>query len=106
MGMTNETTPETSAKVSIIEQHVGTLLQTVMIGLLGWSLMTTVDLRTDVGIMKAKMEAVQSTLAQGTSDRYRGSDAVRDLKIVWDEFARHDLRLKTLEEDCRALKRK
>jgi hypothetical protein len=97
---------EESAQVSVMEQHIGTILQVTVIGLLGWSLVTTVDLRTDIGVMKAKMEAVQTTLAQGTSDRYRGSDAVRDLKIVWDEFNRHDTRLKTLEEDCRALKRK
>ena len=97
---------EESTNVSVMEQHIGTILQVTVIGLLGWSLVTTVDLRTDIGIMKAKMEAVQATLAQGTSDRYRGSDAVRDLKIVWDEFNRHDMRLKTLEEDCRALKRK
>ncbi len=97
---------EESTQVSIMEQHIGTILQVTVIGLLGWSLVTTVDLRTDIGIMKAKMEAVQTTLAQGTSDRYRGSDATRDFKIVWEEFNRHDSRLKTLEEDCRALKRK
>ena len=97
---------EESTQVSIMEQHIGTILQVTVIGLLGWSLVTTVDLRTDIGIMKSKMESVQVTLAQGTSDRYRGSDAARDFKIVWEEFNRHDSRLKTIEEDCRALKRK
>ena len=84
-----------------MEQHIGTILQIMVIGLLGWSLVTTVDLRTDIGVMKAKMEAVQTTLSQGTSDRYRGSDAARDFKSTWDEINRIETRIKVLEDGHR-----
>jgi hypothetical protein len=84
-------------QLSILEQHIGTILQIMVIGLLGWSLTTTVDMRTDMGIMKAKMEAVQTALAQGTNDRYRAADAARDFKAVWDEVARIESRITRCE---------
>jgi len=94
---------ECDTSVSIMEQHIGTILQITVIGLLGWSLMTTVELRTSIGVMQAKMEAVQTTLSQGTSDRYRGSDASRDFKAVWDEMNRRDDRLSKVESKMREL---
>lgn len=80
-----------------IEQHIGTILQVMVIALLGWSLSTTVSLRTEVGVLQAKMEAVQSTMLQGTNDRYRGSDAVRDFRVVWDELGRLEKRMAACE---------
>lgn len=80
-----------------LEQHIGTLLQVLVIGLLGWSLQTTVNLRTDMGIMQAKLESLQSTVSQGTNDRYRGTDAQRDFAAVYKEISRIDLRLDRCE---------
>jgi hypothetical protein len=82
---------------SILEQHIGTILQVMVVGLLGWSLATTVELRTDIGILKAKMEAVQTTLSQGTNDRYHGTDAARDFKGVWNEIQRLEARVDKCE---------
>ena len=83
--------------LSIIEQHIGTILQVMVVALLGWSLSNTVDMRTDMGIMKVKMEAVQTSIQQGASDRYRAADAARDFKTVWDEQQRLDSRLSKCE---------
>jgi hypothetical protein len=88
-----------------LEQHIGTVLQALVIALLGWSLKTTVDLRAEIGVIQAKLEAVQATMAQGTNDRYRGSDAARDFSAVWAEFQRREVRLSRLEDEVAALKR-
>ena len=53
-----------------IEQHIGTILQVMVIGLLAWSLSTTVSLRTDVGILQAQISTVNGTLAQAVNDRF------------------------------------
>lgn len=53
-----------------IEQHIGTILQVMVIGLLAWSLSTTVSLRTDVGILQVQISTVNGTLAQAVNDRY------------------------------------
>lgn len=81
-----------------LEQHVGTILQVMVVGLLGWSLKTSVDLRSEIGILQAKVEAMQTTMAQGTNDRYRGTDAARDFQAVWGELGRLGTRMERCEE--------
>ena len=80
-----------------IEQHIGTILQVLVIGLLGWSLQTTINLKTDMGIMQARLESLQATVAQWTTDRYRGTDANRDFAAVYKELSRIDSRLDRCE---------
>ena len=80
-----------------LEQHIGTILQVMVIALLGWSLQTTVTLRTEVGVLQAKLEAVQAAMLRCTNDRYRSSDAARDFRSVWDEIARLDKRMGNCE---------
>lgn len=80
-----------------IEQHVGTIMQAAVIGLLAWSLKTNVELTNQVGILQVQVSALQTTVAQGTNDRYRGSDAARDLAAVWGELNRHSARMDGLE---------
>ena len=87
-------TPEQSWR---LEQHVGTIMQAMVIGLLAWSLKTNVDMRTEIGILQAKMENLQATVAQGTSDRYRGTDAAREFGGVWSELQRLNNRVDRLE---------
>jgi hypothetical protein len=81
-----------------IEQHIGTIMQIMVIGLLGWSLKTNVDTRTEIGILQAKVEAMQHTISQGTSDRYRGSDAARDNAAIWAELQRQNSRITQIED--------
>ena len=81
-----------------LEQHVGTIMQIMVIGLLGWSLKTNVDTRAEIGVLQAKVEAMQTTINQGTNDRYRGSDAARDFAAVWAELQRQGSRINDIEE--------
>lgn len=91
--MSDEGKPERS----VIEQHVGTVLQILVVGLLTWSLSATVQTGQDVSVLKVKVEGMQATLAQGTTDRYRGADAARDFKAVENEISRIERRLQQLE---------
>jgi len=80
-----------------IEQHIGTIMQVLIVGLLAWSLKTNVDLTTQMGVVQAEVRNLQLTVQQGTNDRYRGSDAARDLAAVWGELNRHSARMDGLE---------
>jgi hypothetical protein len=80
-----------------LEQHIGTIMQIMVVGLLAWSLKTNVEMTTQIGILNVKVEALSTTVNQGTADRYRGSDAAKDFAGVWAEFNRVDTRLNKLE---------
>lgn len=80
-----------------LEQHIGTIMQALVVGLLAWSLKTSVDMRTEIGVLQAKVESLQTTVSQGTNDRYRGTDAARDFAAVWAEIQRLDARLQRCE---------
>lgn len=80
-----------------LEQHVGTIMQVLIVGLLAWSLKTNVETTTQIGILQSEVRNLQLTVQQGTTDRYRGSDAARDLAAVWSELTRHSARMDKLE---------
>jgi len=80
-----------------LEQHVGTIMQAAVIGLLAWSLKTNVELTNQVGILQVQVSALQNTVAQGTQDRYHAADAARDFASVWSELNRHSARMDGLE---------
>ena len=80
-----------------LEQHIGTVMQAAVIGLLAWSLKTNVDTQKDIGVLQAKLESLQLTVNQGTNDRYRGTDAARDFAAVWSELTRMDARISRCE---------
>lgn len=80
-----------------IEQHIGTIMQILVIGLLGWSLKTSVDLNQQVGILLVRVSALETLVQQGTQDRYRGSDAARDLGAIRAEFSYLEQRISNLE---------
>ncbi len=88
----------TAQQRSLIEQHIGTILQVAVVGLLGWSLTTSVALQRDVGVLQSQITSMQTTLAQGTNDRYRGSDAARDQAVIWADLNRKEDRISRLEE--------
>lgn len=89
---------ERSAMSSLMEQHLGTILQILVVALLGWSLSTTMSLSKDVEVLKVQVNSLSVTITQGTNDRYRGTDAARDFAAVRDEIVRLDRRLQRLEE--------
>lgn len=83
---------------SALEQHLGTIMQVMVIGLLGWSLSTTVAMNREMGEFKATVIMLQSSLGAMTNDRYRASDATRDHAAIWADIQRTDARLKDLHE--------
>lgn len=89
---------ERSAMSSLMEQHLGTILQILVVALLGWSLSTTMSLSKDVEVLKVQVNSLSVTITQGTNDRYRGTDAARDFAAVRDEIVRLDRRLQRIEE--------
>lgn len=88
----------TTQQKSQLEQHVGTIMQVMVIGLLGWSLSTTASMNREMGEFKATVVALQASLAAATSDRYRASDAARDHASIWADLQRTDAHLKDLHE--------
>jgi outer membrane murein-binding lipoprotein Lpp len=72
-------------------------MQAVVVGLLAWSLKTNVDMKADIAVLQTKVEAMNAAITQVTTDRYRGSDAARDLQGVWSEIARLNTRIERCE---------
>ena len=83
---------------SAIEQHLGTIMQVMVIGLLGWSLSTTVAMNREMGEFKATVIMIQSSFVAATNDRYRASDAARDHASIWADLQRTEAHLKDLQE--------
>ena len=48
---------------------ISTILQVMVIALLGWSLSTTVSLKTDVDVLKTQVSMLNNTIQQGVADR-------------------------------------
>jgi hypothetical protein len=83
------------------EQHIGTIMQIMVEELLAWSLKSNVELTTQMGIVQAKIEYLQATVSQGTSDQYHSTDAAKDMSAIWSEFSRYDVRINKLENKTR-----
>ena len=88
----------TQQQKSMLEQHVGTILQVAVVGLLAWSLNTSVSLRTEVSVLQNQMTSLQAIITQGTNDRYRGTDAARDFSATWDSINRLSARVSAAED--------
>jgi hypothetical protein len=84
-------------KVSLIEQHIGTILQLMVVGLLAWSLMTIQSMSKDMEVLKVKVESMNATMTQGTNDRYRGTDAARDFASLRQELQFLEKRINSIE---------
>jgi uncharacterized protein YaaN involved in tellurite resistance len=80
-----------------LEQHVGTILQIMVVALLGWSLTATQNMSQDVAVLKVKVESLQTSITQGTNDRYRADDARRDFASVRQEIQHIEKRIYDLE---------
>ena len=84
-----------------LEQHIGTIMQVLIVGLLAWSLKTNVETTTQIGVLQSEVRNLQTTVQQGTNDRYRGSDAARDFAPVWNELNRLSNRIDKIETKYR-----
>jgi hypothetical protein len=88
----------TAPQKQMLEQHIGTIMQIMVIGLLGWSLSTTVSMNREMGEFKSTVISMQGNLNAATADRYRASDAARDHAALWADIQRADARLKELTD--------
>lgn len=86
---------------SVLEQHIGTVLQILVVSLLGWSLMTTQGLSQDVAVLKVQLDAMSTTMQQGSNDRYRGTDAARDFASIRQELTFLEKRVAEVETRVR-----
>lgn len=82
---------------SIIEQHISVILQIMVVGLLTWSLKTTLDLTGDVAVLKVQVQTLQALIQQATNDRYRAADADKDIARVYSDLKSLDARLGRIE---------
>jgi len=78
-----------------LEQHIGTIMQILVVGLLAWSLKTNVELTTQMSVVQVKLESLQSAVSQGATDRDRG--VAKDFAGVWAELGRQEARINKLE---------
>lgn len=83
---------------SALEQHLGTIMQVMVIGLLGWSLSTTVAMNREMGEFKATVIMLQASLVAMNNDRYSASDATRDHAAIWADIQRTNSHIKELHE--------
>lgn len=82
---------------SRIEQHIGTILQVLVVALLGWSLMTTQNMSKDVEVLKVRVDTLTLIIKEGGQDRYKGADATRDFNSIRQELQYLDRRVQRLE---------
>ena len=84
-----------------LEQHIGMILQIMVVGLLGWSLTTSLGMSQDVAVLKVEVRGLQTSMNQGTTDRYRGADAARDFSAIRQEMLHLEKRISELESKRR-----
>ena len=80
-----------------LEQHIGTILQIVIVGLLAWSLSTTVETSKKVAVLESSVQNLTVTIGQAANDRYRATDAARDLSGIRQEIQFVERRVQSLE---------
>ena len=88
----------TQQQKGMLEQHIGTVLQIMVVGLLAWSLNTSVSLRTEVSVLQSQMTILQATLNAGTAELYRASTAARDFAAAWEAINRVSTRVSAAED--------
>lgn len=80
-----------------IEQHLGTIVQAVMIALLIWTGQSLLSLREQVAVMRVELTALQLIIQQGQNNRYSQADASRDLARVYIDMGRLEKRMEAIE---------
>lgn len=88
----------------MMEKHLQTALAAILIGLVGWVGVTVSSTATEVAVLKqtvivltSTIEKLEARLEVMTDDRYRASDARRDLGRVYERLSDHEKRIGGLE---------
>lgn len=88
----------TQQQKGMLEQHIGTVLQVMVVGLLAWSLNTSVALRTEVSVLQSQMTILQASITSNSADFYRASAAVREFAATWEAINRVSSRVSATED--------
>lgn len=82
---------------SILERHVQTIIVSATIALLGWQLLTTLDIREKLTRFEERLLSLQGQVNSGIDDRFRGADWRREERALNDRFDRVEKRLDKVE---------
>ena len=73
---------------SLLERHVQTIIVSATIALLGWVLLTTLEIRDRLSRFEERLLNLQTQVNVGTDDRFRATDWRREKEIIEDRFNR------------------
>ena len=73
---------------SILERHIQTIIVSATIALLGWQLLTTLEIRDKLGRFEERLLSLQAQVNSGVDDRFRGTDWRREKEIIEQRFDR------------------
>jgi hypothetical protein len=76
------------SRQSIIERHIQTIITALLLAALLWTGNTLLDIKQKVTTLEIQVQVMQTQLASGVDDRFRGSDWRREKEVLDDRFRR------------------
>jgi hypothetical protein len=73
---------------SLLERHVQTIIVSATIALLGWVLLTTLEIRDRLSRFEERLLNLQTQVNTGVDDRFRSSEWRREKQIIDERFDR------------------
>lgn len=67
---------------SILERHLQTAIQVVLVTLIIWFGQSTLDVKDKVARLEEQIRALQKDVSAASSDRYTNSQATRDIELI------------------------
>lgn len=80
---------EAKERINELGLNWNTILMVILVGLLSWNLSTTQQLAVDFAVLKQQV-------VDGTADRYTGTQAATDKKILQSQLDSHNTWLQNL----------
>ena len=72
----------------LLERHVQTIIVSATIALLGWVLLTTLDIRDKLSRFEERLLNLQTQVNVSTDDRFRASEWRREKEVIEERFNR------------------
>jgi len=98
--------PDSQSRQSVIERHAQTIISGVVAALLGWVGVSLLDLRDRTTRVEVQLVSLLATVTEGTTDRFRGADWLREKARLDDRFYSLQRRVEQLEDSDRAIHQK
>lgn len=90
-----------------LEKHVQTVLVGITTALLLWVGSSVSQSRTEIAVLRQEVIGLSSTIEKlegRTSERYRSSEAIKDLQLRDNRIDSLESRIKYLEDSCAKFK--